>query len=230
MLVKPMYRLFTPGLHACELQVASAPVALRSQPYWERTAEVLEVEQEEGLVVDIVPFDNTTTLRQDPRTRTTAAGYSRSTSTEAGREGGDEFVAHVEKDEVTFFPAQEGEGENATALAKRLDQWVYEHRLPVFNFIGSHNFRELGHNSGRWMVIAVVNPSEELRKGDMPVSADPFLNGLRNVAKDFKRAKREKYIFGYLDGTKWEKFIGQVRVKSNRNSIRFDPIRFDSIR
>ena len=159
-------------------------------------------------------------------------GEAPASLSEAGREGGDEFVAHVEKDEVTFFPAQEGmnEDENATALAKRLDQWVYEHRLPVFNFIGSHNFRELGHNSGRWMVIAVVNPSEELRKGDMPVSADPFLNGLRNVAKDFKRAKREKYIFGYLYGTKWEKFIGQVRVKSNRNSIRFDPIRFDSIR
>jgi hypothetical protein len=69
---------------------------------------------------------------------------------------------------------------------------IYEHRHPTFNFIGAHNFRELGHNSGRWMVIGVVKPTPEMLAGDVPVSADPFLNSMRNVAKEFKKIKREK--------------------------------------
>jgi protein disulfide-isomerase-like protein len=125
---------------------------------------------------------------------------------------GGTFIAQVEGllgggVEITYFK-DDGSGE-ASGRQELLEKWVRERRFPTLNKIGSHNFRELGHNTGKLFVVGAIDPS------NMEVTK-PFVEMMQKLAlprtSPLEASVFDRYVFGYLDGTKWEKFIAQFNV------------------
>ena len=42
---------------------------------------------------------------------------------------------------------------------EHMEKWVRTSRFPTLNKVGSHNFRELGHNTGKLFVIGCIDPT-----------------------------------------------------------------------
>lgn len=108
-------------------------------------------------------------------------------------EGG--FVARIEDD----VPARIYEGALTTDA---LSDFVREQNLAVVIELGGHNFRYVSRR-GKALAIAVYDPDDE-------VKTTKFRRELKQYA--IKGAHKDDYVFGAMDGKKWDKFLSQFSI------------------
>lgn len=118
------------------------------------------------------------------------------------------FAAHVENThgggvEVTYYDLPDDHD------PEHFEDWVRARRFPTLNKVGSHNFRELGHNTGKLFVVGVTDPTDAAKTG-------PFVEFMQRLSlprtSSLDASVRDRYVFGHLDGTKWEKFVAQFNI------------------
>ncbi len=81
-------------------------------------------------------------------------------------------------------------------------EFVKENNLPVVIELGGHNFRFVGRR-GKPLAIGVYDPEEEAK-------TYKFRQEMKNYA--VKGAHKDEYIFGTMDGKKWDKFVAQFSI------------------
>lgn len=105
------------------------------------------------------------------------------------------FIARIEEDVPTKL--YRGDLNSADFL-----EFAQEQNLAVVMELGGHNFRFVSRR-GKALVIAVVDPSDE-------VGTSEFERELKRYAIYGKHA--DDYIYGTMDGKKWDKFVAQFSI------------------
>ena len=84
-----------------------------------------------------------------------------------------------------------------------LKAFCAKHNAPLFSELGPSNFRRLG--KARLVVAAIVDPARE-----------PAATGCANVARGAARTRapdvRDAFVFGRLDGAKWDEYVATFGV------------------
>lgn len=91
---------------------------------------------------------------------------------------------------------------NGEVTSNSFMEFVKENNLPVVIELGGHNFRFVGRR-GKPLAIGVYDPEEE-------VKTDKFRQEMKNYA--IKGTHKDEYIFGTMDGKKWDKFVAQFSI------------------
>ena len=105
------------------------------------------------------------------------------------------FIARIEDD----VPIKLYDGE---LTSDAVSGFVQANNLPVVVELGGHNFRFAGRK-GKPLAIGVYDPNDE-------VKTNKFRQELKEYA--IRGAHREDYVFGTMDGTKWDKFLSQFSI------------------
>ncbi|KAL9187144.1 hypothetical protein ACHAXT_010864 [Thalassiosira profunda] len=105
------------------------------------------------------------------------------------------FIARIEED----VPPRIYAGE---ATTDALVEFVREQNLAVVIELGGHNFRYVSRR-GKALAIAVYNPDDEVR-------TTQFHRELKQYAVN--GAHKDDYVFGKMDGKKWDKFLNQFSI------------------
>jgi hypothetical protein len=83
-----------------------------------------------------------------------------------------------------------------------VSEFVKANNLPIVVELGGHNFR-FASRKGKPLAIGAYNPNNE-------VSANKLRNEMKEYAISGPHA--DDYVFGTMDGTKWDKFLGQFSI------------------
>mmetsp|Transcript_39092 Transcript_39092/g.81795 ORF Transcript_39092/g.81795 Transcript_39092/m.81795 type:complete len:478 (+) Transcript_39092:153-1586(+) len=105
------------------------------------------------------------------------------------------FIARIEEDVPTKLYV--GDSNSADLL-----EFAREQNLATIVELGGHNFRFVSRR-GKALAIAVVDPSDEVRTSE-------FERELKRYAIYGEHA--DDYIYGTMDGTKWDKFVAQFSI------------------
>ncbi|KAL3793157.1 hypothetical protein HJC23_005659 [Cyclotella cryptica] len=105
------------------------------------------------------------------------------------------FIARIEVD----VPIKLYTGE---ITSDSVSEFVTANNLPVVVELGGHNFRFAGRK-GKPLAIGVYDPNDEVKK-----------NKFRQEMKEYatRGAHKDGYVFGTMDGKKWDKFLGQFSI------------------
>ena len=91
---------------------------------------------------------------------------------------------------------------NGEMTSDSVSEFVQANNLPIVVDLGGHNFRFAGRK-GKPLAIGVYDPKDEAKTAK-------FREELKEYA--IGGAHKEDYVFGTMDGTKWEKFLGQFAI------------------
>ena len=106
------------------------------------------------------------------------------------------FIARIEEDVPTKFLT--GDVINTEAFA----EFIKETNIAVMTELGGHNFR-FASRRGKPLAIGVYNPNDEIK-------TSKFRKEMKQYAVSGKY--KEDYVFGTMDGIKWEKFVSQFGI------------------
>jgi len=109
-------------------------------------------------------------------------------------------VAKLEKGEKPIFY----DGKHDT---ESLEAWSKINSIPLVVELGQHNFRQVGE-LGPLMAIGVVDPEQTKE-------TEAFVQSLKDVARTLPSEDKEKFVFGYIDGKKWARFVKQFNIKGD---------------
>lgn len=112
--------------------------------------------------------------------------------------GNEPFIAKVEMD----VPSKVYAGNLASV---DFLEFVKSNNVALVTELGSNNFRDVG-NLGKPIVFGVIDPSDKK-------SNEPFLAEMRSVALNASPKLTSKYIFSYMDGIQWKRFLSQFNVE-----------------
>lgn len=113
-----------------------------------------------------------------------------------GKIPSDGFIARIEED----VPTKIYTGQELTTVA--VEEFAKVNNIASVVQLGGHNFRFVSRR-GKALAIAVVNPEDE-------VKTNKFQSELKQYA--VKGQFKDEYIFGTMDGIKWDKFLSQFSV------------------
>lgn len=106
------------------------------------------------------------------------------------------FIARVEDG----VPIKLYSGEEITSDS--VSEFVKANNLPVVVELGGHNFRFAGRK-GKPLAIGVYDPNDEIK-------TNTFRKELKEYA--INGAHKDDYIFGTMDGKRWDKFLSQFAI------------------
>ena len=106
------------------------------------------------------------------------------------------FIARIEEDVPTKFLT--GDVINTEAFA----EFIKETNIAVMTELGGHNFR-FASRRGKPLAIGVYNPNEEIKTSKFRKEMKQYA-----VSGQYK----EDYVWGTMDGIKWEKFVSQFGI------------------
>ena len=109
------------------------------------------------------------------------------------------FIARIEDG----VPIKIYSGEELTSDS--VSEFVKANNLPIVVELGGHNFRFAGRK-GKPLAIGVYDPSEEEK-------TMAFRQELKEYSISGTHA--DDYVFGTMDGKKWEKFLSQFSIAKN---------------
>eukprot|EP00586_Coscinodiscus_wailesii_P003666 CAMPEP_0172488576 /NCGR_PEP_ID=MMETSP1066-20121228/18170_1 /TAXON_ID=671091 /ORGANISM="Coscinodiscus wailesii, Strain CCMP2513" /LENGTH=451 /DNA_ID=CAMNT_0013255889 /DNA_START=169 /DNA_END=1524 /DNA_ORIENTATION=+ len=106
------------------------------------------------------------------------------------------FIIKIEKDvtPVAF---------TGDITTPNLMEFIKNNNLPIITNLGAHNFHKLGH-MGKHLGIMVLDPEQTERQ------SVPFLKQLKDYA--ISGSRKDNYIFGTIDGRRWERFMNQFEI------------------
>ena len=105
------------------------------------------------------------------------------------------FVARIEED----VPIKIYDGEITSSA---LLDFVRENNLASVIELGGHNFRFVSRR-GKAVAIAVYNPDDDVKTNEFRRELKQYaVNGLH----------KDEYVFGTMDGKKWDKFLSQFSI------------------
>lgn len=105
------------------------------------------------------------------------------------------FIARIEDD----VPIKVYSGE---MTSDAVSEFVKANNLPIVVELGGNNFRFAGRK-GKPLAIGVYDPREETKTAKFREEMKEYAIG---------GAHRDDYVFGTMDGTKWDKFLGQFSI------------------
>jgi len=105
------------------------------------------------------------------------------------------FIARIEVD----VPIKLYTGE---ITSDSVSEFVKANNLPIVVELGEHNFRFAGRK-GKPLAIGVYDPNDEVKT-----------NKFRQAMKEYamRGAHKDRYLFGTMDGKKWDKFVSQFSI------------------
>lgn len=106
------------------------------------------------------------------------------------------FIARIEEDVPTKFLT--GEVINTEAFT----EFIKATNIAIVTELGGHNFRYASRR-GKPLAIGVYNPDDE-------VKTSKFRKEMKQYAVSGKY--KEDYVFGTMDGKKWDKFLSQFSI------------------
>eukprot|EP00574_Skeletonema_japonicum_P004379 CAMPEP_0201714820 /NCGR_PEP_ID=MMETSP0593-20130828/1132_1 /ASSEMBLY_ACC=CAM_ASM_000672 /TAXON_ID=267983 /ORGANISM="Skeletonema japonicum, Strain CCMP2506" /LENGTH=460 /DNA_ID=CAMNT_0048204131 /DNA_START=8 /DNA_END=1390 /DNA_ORIENTATION=- len=106
------------------------------------------------------------------------------------------FIARIEEDVPTKFLT--GDVITMDALA----EFIRETNIAIMTELGGHNFR-FASRRGKPLAIGVYNPDDD-------VKTFKFRKEMKQYAVSGQH--KDEYVFGTMDGIKWEKFVSQFGI------------------
>lgn len=123
-------------------------------------------------------------------------------------------VKDENEDELTFLMRVERGVDtivyNGEVTTPDFMNFVSETSLPLLTELEAHNFRSMG-NKGKILAIAVINPEDA-------ESNKVILQSLSEYSKEKMlqiQVENSPYIFTYMNGMKWAKFLEQFSVSTD---------------
>lgn len=112
------------------------------------------------------------------------------------------FIARIEEDVPTkFFVPEEQEG-GVTNIEEALVEYIKETNIAMLVELGGHNFR-FASRRGKPLVIGVYNPEDTIK-------TTQFRKEMKVYAVHGQHSN--DYVFGTMDGKKWDKFTSQFGI------------------
>lgn len=105
------------------------------------------------------------------------------------------FIARIEAD----VPIKLYTGEISS---DSVSEFVKANNLPIVVELGGHNFRFAGRK-GKPLAIGVYDPNDE-------VKTHKFRQEMKEYA--MRGAHKDNYVYGTMDGKKWDKFLSQFSI------------------
>jgi hypothetical protein len=105
------------------------------------------------------------------------------------------------RDTVTFSKKA-----SSPITATEIENFVNTHNVPFISHFDSHNFKKLG-SLGKMLAMVVVDNSKEQQ-------TSALIKALDSTASALELAHKEKFVFGYIDGARWIKFLRQYGVEA----------------
>jgi hypothetical protein len=91
---------------------------------------------------------------------------------------------------------------NGEMTSDSVSEFVQANNLPIVVELGGHNFRFAGRK-GKPLAIGVYDPNDEAKTAKFREEMKEYAIGGEH---------KDDYVFGTMDGTKWDKFLGQFAI------------------
>jgi protein disulfide-isomerase-like protein len=112
------------------------------------------------------------------------------------------FIARIEEDVPTKFFVPEEQAEGNVSIEEALVEYIKETNIPMLVELGGHNFR-FASRRGKPLVIGVYNPEDTIK-------TTQFRKEMKLYAVHGQHST--DYVFGTMDGKKWDKFTSQFGI------------------